>query len=80
MASRDEAKALAAIQKMELELAQLGLKLGEGGVGVVKLLKLDLSSPVSARDAAVTLLGMEKRLDILGEHAFPDSMLELTSL
>lgn len=70
MATRSEARALAAIQKMELDLAQRSLRLGEDGVGVVKFLKLDLGSPVSAREAAIGLLAMEDRLDILGEWSW----------
>jgi NAD(P)-dependent dehydrogenase (short-subunit alcohol dehydrogenase family) len=58
MASRNEERALAAIEHLKDE------DLGEG---TVSYLQLDLSNPRSARQAAEIFMRRESRLDILGE-------------
>lgn len=67
MASRDESKATGAIRKLQEELSAKGLNLGGPGVGSVKFLKCDISSPVSAKAAASEFMARETRLDVLSE-------------
>lgn len=57
MAARNESKALAAIEQLNAE---------DMADGSVHWLKLDLSDPRLAKQAAEEFLHKEKRLDILG--------------
>ena len=61
MGSRNEEKALTAIEEIEEDLRQKN-KTG----GSIHWLRLDLSDPRLAKKAAEEILGKEERLDILG--------------
>ena len=65
MACRNERKAEDAMKRLDQYFANLGLRLGHGGVGDVKYLNCDLSSPARAKAAAAELMTKERRLDIL---------------
>jgi len=69
MGSRREERATAAIKKLELELAQRGIKLGEGNAGRVTFFPCDLATIAKARAAADVFLSKESRLDVLVNNA-----------
>lgn len=61
MGARNEGRAKAAVERLHAEGA-----LGKG-VGTVEWLPLDLMDLVGVKAAAEQLMGLEERLDILGE-------------
>jgi hypothetical protein len=65
MACRNARKAEDAKRRLDEYFATLGLRLGHDGVGEVKLLACDLSTPAGAKAAAAELMTKENRLDIL---------------
>ena len=67
LAARDEGRATEALARLESE------GLGPGN-GTVQWLKLDLSDPKTAQEAAKEFIGKETRLDILG--AFVSGLLQ----
>lgn len=63
MAARNEEKARTAIEEIEAELRS------ESDAGSVHWLRLDLSDPRLAKEAATEFTRKEERLDILGMSA-----------
>ncbi|KAF9517543.1 hypothetical protein BS47DRAFT_1290845 [Hydnum rufescens UP504] len=83
MACRNARKAEDAKRRLDEYFATLGLRLGHDGVGEVKLLACDLSTPAGAKAAAAELMSKENRLDILsmkwGSFVFTLTLLPLLS-
>jgi len=69
MASRSEARATAAIKRLELDLAARGKEIGSGGTGEVKFLHCDLATIAGSRKSAEDFLSKETRLDVLINNA-----------